>query len=355
MESRFTIAPLPPHRGRHAGLAALGLLGSATVVAWVTRTHDPTPDVVTPRRPAAATKKAPELVPIPLDDGVKLAAVEERAIPYVVTATGPVTYDESRTNHVGNPVPGVFVKTRPTSLGRTIRAGETVGVLYSLEVWVATTNLLAELRDFHSQEALDAERMRLLRWGMRREQLANIELSMQPTAALPVIARVTGKVVAEDQPGTTRMLVDLATPDLLTITDPTRASVWVELPAHDAVLLTDGGRAQVAIGNQRPVAAPIGYLATRARHGVHALRVDLHPYRAKMPPDATAKLELLRTTLRGAVIPQAAVVQRDKRTVAYVVKGEVAEPRDVQLGPTTGDSVLVVDGVAIGDRVVLPN
>lgn len=352
MESRQPFSPLPPHRGRHVGIIALGMLGAATGVAWVSRTHDPTPDFVTPRRPAVVAEL--QLASIPLDDGIRTAVVEERAIPHVVIATGPVTYDHHRTNHVVTPVAGVFVKTRPSSFGRGVRAGETLGVIYSLEVWLATADLLAELRDFKSQEKLDLERRRLLRWGMRWEKVAKIEKSMKPSAELPVLARMSGKVVVEEAAGTARMLVDPSMDDLMTITDPAYATVYVEVPANDAELLRVGAPAQVSIGGQRPFAAPIGYIAPAAVDGSKTVRVDLHPYRLKMPPDATAKLELLRTTLKAASIPETAVVRDGKRTLAYVVRGEVAEPRDVRLGPAADGFVLVIEGLAIGDRVALP-
>jgi membrane fusion protein, copper/silver efflux system len=352
MESRQPFSPLPPHRGRHAGIVALGLLGAATGVAWVSRTHDPTPDFVTPRRPAVASIES-QLAPITVDESTSTAPVEERSIPHVVVASGAVTYDHHRTNHVFSPVTGVFVKTRPSSHGRVVRAGETLGSIYSLEVWLATVDLLAELKDFQSQEKLDQQRMRLQRWGMRRDRVAKLEQAMVPSAELPVIARVSGTVVVEQNAGAQRMLVDPSMGEVMTITDPAYATVYVEVPANDAELLRIDAPAQVSIGSQRPVTAPIGYIAPTVVDGSTMVRVDLHPYKAKMPPAATANIELLRTTLNGASIPAAAVVRDGTRTLAYVVRGEIAEPRDIRLGPATDGFVLVIEGVAIGDRVAL--
>lgn len=356
MESRPLITPLPPHRGRHAGIVSLGLLAAATAAVWITD-REPPEDVDPVPAPAVRVPpppEAPRLLPIQLGPEVETVVVAQREIPRVITATGALTFDHSRTNHLRSPVAGVLVKSRPSSLGRVVRAGETVGVVYSLEVLTATAGLLAELREFRGQEHVDRERMRLLRWGMRREQLAQIERSRTPSPALPIIARVTGKVVVEER--APRQLIDSAG-DLMTITDPTYAAIYLEIPVADAGLLQVGQATRVALGaTSRPITAPLGYLSRSAVDGVKIARVDLHSVRLKAPPAAwkevEAKIELARVKARGPAIPETAVFHRDGRTVVYVVRGEVAEPRDVRLGAAAAGHVLIEAGVALGDRVV---
>lgn len=356
MESRPYVTPLPPHRGRHAGLMAAGLLAATTAaVVWTSRT--PPPAAPAKPRPAAATTAnvAPAerttLSPIAVTPDVATAIVAEREVPRVVTATAPVTFDETRTHHVRIPVGGWLVKARPTSLGRVVRAGETVATAYSLDVYMASLDLLAQLRDFQSQEALDRERYRLLRWGMRQDQIARIEKSMTPTAELPIIARVTGKVVAEQ--GAVRAPVDPSLGDVLTLTDPTYATVYVEIPAADADLIEVGGTARVTLGNARPITAPIGYISRRVDAGKKTVRIDLHPAGIKMPPNVEATVELARTVAHGAAVPKAAIVRDGSRSMVYVVRGEVAEPRPVVLGAEADGLVIVTSGVAPGETLAL--
>jgi Cu(I)/Ag(I) efflux system membrane fusion protein len=357
MERPF-VTPLPPHRGRHAGILSAGLLVATTTFVWVS--DDPGPSKVDPRPvPAASMPQAPEpprFEPIELGPEIITVVATERELTRVITASGALTFDNSRTNHLRTPVAGVFVKTRPSSLGRVVRAGETVGVVYSLEVFVATSNLLAELREFRGQEHVDHERWRLLRWGMRREQLRQIEESMKPSAALPIIARVTGKVVTEVEGGR-RELIDPSIGDLMTITDPSYATIYVEVPVADAELLAVGQATRVTLpGLTRPFAAPIGYVAQSADDGTKIVRVDLHPVRLKTPPatwrEIEAKIELARVIARGPAVPVAAVVRSGERTFVYVVRGEVAEPRDVRLGPAA-DGYVSIEGIAIGETIAI--
>jgi hypothetical protein len=258
MESRPPVTPLPPHRGRHAGIVSTGLLIATTVVVWITHEGGPSKAPVGPTPAVAAVSHVLEsqLASIELGSDVATVVVAEREIPRVVAATGAVTLDASRTNHVRTPVTGLFVKTRPSSLGRTVRVGETVGVVYSFEV-TSRRSSDRELRDFRGQEHVDRARVRLLRWGMRREQLARIEQSMTPSAALPMIARLTGKVVDEAEGGQ-RQLID-AFDDLMTITDPTYAAIYVDVPSADADRLRVGQVTRVQLGTSPAIAAPIGY------------------------------------------------------------------------------------------------
>ncbi len=349
-----TFTPLKPHRGQHAGLIALGLLVATLAVVWTTRKNDPPPLAAVDARPRPAASMAierPALASIELGRTTGTALVGERDFQRMVGGTGEVTFDESRTHHVRMPVAGWLVKTRATSLGRVVRAGETVGVIYSPEVYLTTLDLLAQLRNFQSQELVDRERIRLLRWGMRQEQVTRIERSLKPSAELPIIARVTGRVVVEQ--GTRRQLLDPSFGDVFTITDPTYASVYVEIPMADAELVKLAMPARAAIGGVAQT-APVGYISRSVERGMKTVRVDLHPSRVKMPPTVDATVELARATTHGPAIPEAAVVNADGHSYAYVVRGEVAQPRVVTLGPTEGGFVMVAHGIEAGETVALP-
>lgn len=357
MPTRSYVTPLPPHRGQHAGLIAFGLLAATTTVVWTTQpSHELEPDM--PPRPALAATERVEsqtLRPIELGTSVGTWAVAERPIERTVGGTAPVTFDEKRTHHVRIPVAGWFEKTRAASVGRTVRAGETIGVVYSPEVYFTTLALLSELRDFRGQTFVDAERIRLLRWGMRQEQLTRIEKSMKPSSELPIIARVTGKVVFEQ--GKTKQLVDPSMGDLFTITDPAYATIYIEIPTADAEAFALGDAARVTLaGAKAPRSGTVGYISRSIERGEKTLRVDLHPYGGRMPPAVEATVDLGRVKARGIAVPETAVTRIEGRDVVYVVRdgGEVADPRVVTLGAADGGFVLVSSGLAAGETVALP-
>lgn len=356
MESRLPVTPLPPHHGRHAGLVSFGLMGVAGAFLWLT--HDTKGSSSVDPRPAPAASvpqpapEPPRFPPIELGPGIETATVAERAIPRIVTATGAVTFDENRTHHVGTPVPGLLVKTRPASLGRVIRAGETVAVVYSVDVYKATQDLLAQVRDFKTQELLDRERMRLLRWGMRQSQITRIEQAMEPTMELPIIARTTGTVVVEN--GAALQLAEPSNEDLLTITDPRYATIYIEVPMADADLVKVGQAVRVTLDqSKRAFAAPVGYISRKDPRGMKIVRVDLAPNRVKMPPEVGATIELARVIAKGAAIPEAAVLRDGERTVVYVAGDGTAAARDVRVGAAADGFVLVESGLEAGETIVV--
>jgi cobalt-zinc-cadmium efflux system membrane fusion protein len=60
------------------------------------------------------------------------------------------------------------------------------------------------------------------------------------------------------------------------------------------------------------------------------------------------------TTSKGIVIPVSALVEEDGRPVAYVeIEGELFERRPLKLGPRQGELVQVIEGLKVGERVVI--
>lgn len=60
----------------------------------------------------------------------------------------------------------------------------------------------------------------------------------------------------------------------------------------------------------------------------------------------------LAGTAHGVIIPYAALLDDGGQPYVYVVQGGVAHRHDVTTGPADGDRIVIVKGVAAGDRVV---
>jgi hypothetical protein len=311
------LTPLKPHHGPHGGLLALTVLVGGIAVVWTSHPGRPgshrdrrTPQSASQRRAAtegrAVAASVPDRTPpasIVPDPDRKTVAVDPRALRTAVTASGVVAFDETRTSRISAPVAGWLRKTRASSVGRRIQPGESLGVLYSAEVLVATADLADQVRAFRSQELLDTERWRLARWGMPASNLARIEKTLAPEAALPLVARIPGIVVAEQ--GGARQFVDSSSGrDLFTITDPSYVWVYVDLADADAARVRVGTPAKLRIeGVARPVTANLAYMFRRSNEGMRTVRFDLHSPSVAIVPNAAVTAELALDAERGPARP----------------------------------------------------
>ena len=295
------ITPLKKHPGQHGGLVAILLLAATTTVVWATHPRGATSSTTAPASalgpanqraapsPGAIAALPPHQAP-PVEQP-KTVVVDDRA---PVIATGSTDYDETRTSHVGVPVSGWLKKTRTMSLGRTVRSGETLGIVYSLDVYLTTASVVEQVRNYRGQAPLDAERWRLLRWGMLQPTLARIEKTLTPQAALPLIARVPGTVVAEA--GAPAQPVEpSAGLELFTVTDPAYVWVFVDVPDAYAARLAVGTPARLAIeGVARPVRATVAHVYRYSDDGMRKVRFELYSPRPIIKPNlpVTAELQL---------------------------------------------------------------
>lgn len=280
------VTPLQKHHGAHGGLIALFVLITTVIVVITSKPHSAAPPA--PVKPAAAVAEPIAEPPAPTPAPKPTPTPTPRDVSRANHAEGTLSYEPHRTHHVAVPVYGWLQRT--VKEGRRVRAGETLGVIYSPEVYLTTADVIAQLREYKSPEQLDAARLRLLRWGMRREQLAAIQASRRPTAELPLIARVTGTVVAVQ--GEPNQFVDPnAGLELVTITDPTYAVLYADVDAATADKLALGMTGRVKVAG-RTYTAPIGYIARRAEDGKKTVRFDLHDPTMRFRAETPATVDL---------------------------------------------------------------
>lgn len=90
------------------------------------------------------------------------------------------------------------------------------------------------------------------------------------------------------------------------------------------------------------------------------VRIALKTKDPRIVPDMGVRVSFLEkaepaqaTQPRGVLVPEAALVERDGRTLAFVVEDETARARAVKPGRTLGGDREVLEGLAGGDAVVL--
>lgn len=82
-------------------------------------------------------------------------------------------------------------------------------------------------------------------------------------------------------------------------------------------------------------------------------RLDIINRKNKLGPGMAGKALLLRKAYQAAiVIPTTAILRNEKGPFAMVVESGVARKHELELGPSTGDSVVVKKGLNAGDLLI---
>jgi membrane fusion protein, copper/silver efflux system len=281
-----TITPLHKHRGQNGVIVALAVLVAAVVVVMTTQPKpapqvaDPPPRKLSVVAPAAATI-APTVAPSP---PMTVARTPASA---TITAPAVVTLDEYKTARVMAPVAGWLDKVQARQ-GRRVRAGETLATMYSVEVYLAELDLVAQVQQFTTQEQLDIARRRLLRWAMRPDAVRRIELTGVATKTLPLIAPKDGIIVE-----TTALQGLYLTPgQLFTLTDPKHVWVIASFAEGDAARIDVGTPAHVKVdGIAKPFPTKVAYIYRGVEDGVRRVRFELA---AKLAPGTPATITIDR-------------------------------------------------------------
>jgi HlyD family secretion protein len=82
--------------------------------------------------------------------------------------------------------------------------------------------------------------------------------------------------------------------------------------------------------------------------------VQLNESEPRLRPGMSATVEIqVEERARALSVPVEAVFEKDGRTICYVVTRRGLRPREVVLGPSNRDLVVIEKGLAEGDRVAL--
>ena len=192
---------------------------------------------------------------------------------------------------------------------------------------------------------------------MAREALASVTGGDTLTAdgRLAVRAPLAGVVTARNiVPG-----VRVAAGDaLFSILDPSVVWLTVNVPAARAGDVREGSIAHFRLeGSSRLYVT--GSMISRVGMLDSVTRTIPVTYRVANPDGSITVGANARAAVRtgrrvaGLVIPASAVLEEDGRPIAYVqVEGELFEKRELQLGAREGDRIVILGGLAAGERVV---
>jgi len=142
------------------------------------------------------------------------------------------------------------------------------------------------------------------------------------------------------------------------LVEVSRLKVRAPAPASDVPYLEVGAPAVVRVDAfpGETFRGRVVRLAAELDPGARTLdvEVEIPNPNGRLKPGMLARVEIPRRTLEDALlVPLEAVVDLGDRQVVYVVEDDVARRRDIALGPVMGERVVVEEGLAASDRVIV--
>lgn len=299
-----------------------------------------------------------------------VATVEARrtSLSKEINAVGIVQFDQSRQAKVTAWIAGRIDQLHVNRVGDIVSKDKPVAEIYSPDL-VATQQeyLLAvrsrdQLKDSYiaaisqnGEGLVQSARQRLMLFGVKENQILELEKAGKPNIRLPIYTPLSGVVIEKMmQEGQYVNTGDV----LFNIADLSR--VWVELEVYENEFPNIHTGQLVEIRSQsfpgRPFSGRIAYIYPFLDPKTRTVkaRVEMANPGMKLKPDMFVNAVIKVPLGSSIVVPVTAVIDTGKRKVVWVeTQAGVFEPRDVQTGQQTDDKVQILSGLDPGDKVAV--
>jgi Cu(I)/Ag(I) efflux system membrane fusion protein len=263
----------------------------------------------------------------------------------------------TQVSHLNGRIEKLFVNFT----GETVKQGQAVASVYSPDLQNAQQELLEAIKLQASQPALlAAAREKLRQWKLTDGQIGAIEKSGKVAPVIDIVANFSGIVIAKkveqgDYVAAGSPLFDLT--DL--------SSVWALFNAYESDLpylkIGDKVRFQLQALSGKTYSGKITFIdpALDKVTRTAKVRVETTNQGLYLKPEMYAEA-LIHTSLKqqanAIVIPQSSVLWTGKRSIVYVKLPDSETPafklREIELGPSLGDSLVVLSGITEGEEIV---
>lgn len=298
-------------------------------------------------------------------------AVQEartQALAKEIQAVGLVQYDQSRQAKVTAWIAGRIDKLNVTTVGALVNKDKPVAELYSPDLLATQQEYLLAVKSreqlrsspipsiSQNGEGLVASaRQRLMLYGVKEQQIAELEKAGKPTIRLPIFTPQSGVVIEKlVQQGQYVNVGDV----LFNVADLSR--VWVEIEVYESEFRNIRIGQTVEIRSQSfPGKAVTGRVAfiypfLDPKSRTVKARVELPNPGMQLKPDMYVNAVIKVGLGSTVVVPVTAVMDSGKQQTVWVeTQPGVFEPRMVQVGQRTDEMVQILSGIMAGEKVAV--
>jgi Cu(I)/Ag(I) efflux system membrane fusion protein len=294
--------------------------------------------------------------------------VKKASLNKEINAVGIVQYDQSRQAKVTAWIAGRIDALHVNTVGAYVSKEKPVAEVYSPDL-VATQQeyLLAvksreQLKNStipsiaqNGEGLVASSRQRLMLFGVKESQIAELEKSGTPNIRLPIYTPISGVVIEKMvQRGQYVTIGEV----LFNVAD--LSSVWVEIEVYEnefpAIHLGQNVeiRSQSFPGKQFTGRISYIYPFLDPKTRTVKARVEMPNPGLKLKPDMFVNAVIKVPLGSAIVVPVTAVMDSGKRQVVWVESSAgMFEPRDVQVGQRTDDRIQILSGLTSGDKVAV--
>jgi Cu(I)/Ag(I) efflux system membrane fusion protein len=322
-------------------------------------------------QPPGGAATAEGLVTVAIDPqrqqliGLRTTEVSRGPVGESWRTVGKVAVDETNVHHVNIKVGGFVDTVYVDYVGRPVKRGERLFSIYSPDLLSVQQEYLLALRTRKAlaeggvatgagDDLVDAARERLRLWDVPESEVERLERTGKPVKNLTMYSPMSGVVTKKD----IVMGHRLNEGDMpYEITDLSR--VWVLADAYE----TDLGRIRMGM----PATLSLQAFPNQAFKGrvifvdpildpktrTAKVRLEFQNPRGELKPEMFGEVTLRTAARDGLRIPADALIDSGTKKVVFVALGEGKfQPREVEVGPVTGEQVEVLSGLTEGERVV---
>lgn len=301
--------------------------------------------------------------------GVKTTAVKRKQLSVEIRTVGRVAYNEKKIRQISLKVGGWVERQNVNFVGQEVGKGERLLEIYSPDLVSTQEEYLLALRYTDrmkgssdrklaegAESLLKSSETRLRYWDITDAQIKALRERGAITRTMVLHAPFRGIITERNvleggyaQPGQ----------GIYGIADLSTVWVYADIYEYEVPWLKPDQKAEMTLSYEPGVTyhGRILYIYPYLKNMTRTLQVRMEFPNSKdfkLKPDMWANVTLRSTVSReGLAVPIQAVIQTGKRDVALVaLEGGRFEPRELRLGPQTGDEFQVLGGLKEGEMVV---
>ncbi len=276
------------------------------------------------------------------------------------TLTGVFAINQSIQEQISSRFNGRIEKLHFKIPGQEIKEGDLIYDIYSRELMQAEEEYLFALDkskafSVNSSSLIESARNKLLLWGLTENQIGELEENKQAKIINPIYSKASGTAIEIlfkegdyiNEGSTIFKLADLS-------------SLWVEsqVYASELDMIAEGTKLEV-IPEAFPEEAMTGEVdfanpEFQPESKINLVRVKVSNHRKKFIPGMMAFVIIKSKPKPGIVLPIDAVIQNGKKSHVWIRNAEGSfEAKEVHTGIQTKTKIQIIDGVNLGDAVVV--